>query len=189
MDFDDRELAGLADGVLTGGLETTASMLALGVLVILQHPESAKLLADGDSVNRYVEELLRYLTVVQVAFPRFATRDVQIGAVRIAAGDGVACSLSGANRDAALGTHMDQFEPTRPSLSHLSFGHGIHRCIGAELARMELRAAYPALLRRFPDIRLAAESSQLSFRDASIVYGVDSLPVQLRQPAKTLPLY
>jgi cytochrome P450 len=185
--IDDRELAGLADGVLTGGLETTASMLALGVLVILQHPESVKLLADGESVNRYVEELLRYLTVVQVAFPRFATRDMQIGAAKIAAGDGVACSLSGANRDATLGTHMDEFDPSRPSLSHLSFGHGIHRCIGAELARMELRAAYPALLRRFPDIRLMAEPSQLSFRDASIVYGVDSLPVQLRHPAKTLP--
>jgi cytochrome P450 len=155
--------------------------------VILQHPGSAKLLGDGDAINRYVEELLRYLTVVQVAFPRFANRDMQIGAVSIAAGDIVACSLSAANRDSTLGIHMEEFDPTRPSLSHLSFGHGIHRCIGGELARMELRAAYPALLRRFPGIRLAVEASQLSFRDASIVYGVDSLPVLLRQPAGTLP--
>jgi cytochrome P450 len=180
--IDDRELAGLADGVLTGGLETTASMLALGVLVILQNPESATLLTagDGDSINRYVEELLRYLTVVQVAFPRFATRDIEIAAVTIAAGDGVACSLSAANRDTARGSHMNDFDPTRPSVGHLAFGHGIHRCIGAELARMELRAAFPALLGRFPGLRLAVEPDQLTFRDASIVYGLDALPVMVR---------
>lgn len=180
--IDDRELAGLADGVLTGGLETTASMLALGVLVILQNPESATLLTagDGDSINQYVEELLRYLTVVQVAFPRFATRDIEIAAVTIAAGDGVACSLSAANRDTARGSHMNDFDPTRPSVGHLAFGHGIHRCIGAELARMELRAAFPALLGRFPGLRLAVEPDQLTFRDASIVYGLDALPVMVR---------
>jgi cytochrome P450 len=180
--IDDRELAGLADGVLTGGLETTASMLALGILVILQNPESAPLLTagDGDSINQYVEELLRYLTVVQVAFPRFATRDIEIAAVTIAAGDGVACSLSAANRDTARGSHMNDFDPTRPSVGHLAFGHGIHRCIGAELARMELRAAFPALLSRFPDLHLAVEPDQLTFRNASIVYGLDTLPVIIR---------
>jgi cytochrome P450 len=180
--IDDRELAGLADGVLTGGLETTASMLALGMIVILQHPDSIRLLTEGDreAVNRCVEELLRYLTVVQVAFPRFVARDVQIGGVSFAAGDVVACSLSAANRDDTLGADTEKFDPTRPGTPHLSFGHGIHRCIGAELARMELRAAYPALLRRFPNIRLAFDAAELSYRDASIVYGVDSLPVLLR---------
>src|SRR6185503_12660557 len=111
----------------------------------------------------------RHLTVVQVAFPRFARADMVIGGKHIAKGDVVVCSLSGANRDESLGEDMERFDPTRKSPSHLAFGHGIHRCIGAELARMELRAAYPALVRRFPDLRLAVSADQLTFRQASIV--------------------
>jgi cytochrome P450 len=176
-DIDDLELAGLADGVLTGGLETSASMLALGALVLMNDPRAADALGDGDAVDPFVEELLRYLTVVQVAFPRFATRDITVGGVHIAAGDAVVCSLSGANRDGSLGTGMDRFDVARPAGPHLAFGHGIHRCVGAELARMELRAAYPALVRRFPRMRPAP--GDLRFRDASIVYGVEALPVWL----------
>lgn len=178
--IDDRELAGLADGLLTGGLETTASMLTLGALVLLRDRDTFNLVRDNDdAIDRFVEELLRYLTVVQVAFPRFAREDMEIGGVRIAGGDIVVVSLSGANRDNVLGTDMERFEPTRAATSHLAFGHGIHRCIGAELARMELRAAYPALARRFPDLRLAVDPADLSFRKLSIVYGVDTLPVSL----------
>jgi cytochrome P450 len=172
----DEELAGLADGVLTGGLETTASTLALGALLLTQNREATKLLADGDetSVHGVVEELLRYLSVVQVAFPRFAKRDTRVGGVDIARGDIVLCSLSGADRDGALGEGMERFDPQRAPVSHLAFGHGIHRCVGAELARMELRAAFPALARRFPGMRVAEEPT---FRKASIVYGVAELPV------------
>ncbi|KUL53390.1 cytochrome [Streptomyces sp. NRRL F-4489] len=177
----DEELAGLADGVLTGGFETTASMLALGALVLLQDPRHFAALKDGDdAVDRYVEELLRYLTVVQVAFPRFAREDMEIAGVKIAAGDVVLCSLSGADRDDRLGPGMEQFDPDRPKIpSHLAFGYGIHRCVGAELARMELRAAYPALVRRFPTMRLATSPETLAFRKLSIVYGLDSLPVRV----------
>jgi cytochrome P450 len=183
-EIDDTELAGLADGLLTGGLETTASMLALGAIVLLQSPDSVETLGrDQDAVNRFVEELLRYLTVVQVAFPRFATEDLEIAGVRIAKGDVVVVSLSGANRDGVLGEHMESFDATRQPTSHLAFGYGIHRCIGAELARMELRAAYPALVRRFPNLRLAVEPGEVSYRQVSIVYGVDSLPVLLGEPA------
>jgi cytochrome P450 len=180
-EIDDLELAGLADGVLTGGLETTASMLALGALVLLDNPATAELVVrDEESLNRFVEELLRYLTVVQVAFPRFATADVEIGGVQIRAGDIVVCSLAGANRDESLGADMERFDPTRRPTSHVAFGYGVHRCIGAELARMELRAAYPALVRRFPRLRLAIGSDEVQFRQTSIVYGVDALPVLLR---------
>ncbi|AJT64395.1 cytochrome P450 [Streptomyces chattanoogensis] len=178
----DEELAGLADGVLTGGFETTASMLALGALVLLQDPEhfaAIKAESDDDTVDRYVEELLRYLTVVQVAFPRFAREDLEIGGVQISSGDVVLCSLSGADRDGKLGPEMEQFDPSRNVPSHLAFGYGIHRCVGAELARMELRAAYPALVRRFPGMRLAAAPEDLEFRKLSIVYGIESLPVHL----------
>jgi cytochrome P450 len=178
--IDDRELAGLADGVLTGGLETSASMLALGALVLMEHPGTAAAVRAGDGVDAFVEELLRYLTVVQMAFPRIALRDVRVGDGEIAAGDIVVCSLSAANRDAVLGPGMDGFDPGRAAHPHLAFGHGLHRCIGAELARMELRAAYPALTRRFPDMRPAVPVSSMSFRETSIVYGVESLPVLLR---------
>ncbi|WP_412749929.1 cytochrome P450 [Krasilnikovia sp. M28-CT-15] len=184
---DDRELTGLADGVLTGGLETTASMLALGALVIAREPRLKRLLTDthpddgviggGQATAQFVEELLRYLSVVQVAFPRCAVRDFQLGGVRIVAGDLVACSLSAANRAGVFGADPEVLDPTRPAHPHLAFGHGAHRCIGAELARMELHVAYPALVRRFPRLRLAVDPGQLQFRDASIVFGLQALPV------------
>jgi len=175
-DVGDLELAGLADGVLTGGFETTASMLALGALVLLQDHDAFKLIHDDDSaVHNFVEELLRYLTVVQVAFPRFARENLTVGGVDISAGDVVVVSLAGADRDPALGENLEQVDPVRAATSHLAFGHGVHRCIGAELARMELRAAYPALVRRFPSMRLTDE--ELNFRKVSIVYGLDRLPV------------
>ncbi len=177
---DDLELAGLADGLLTGGLETTASMLTLGALVLLRDPDTFRLVHDDDTaIGGFVEELLRYLTVVQVAFPRFAREDMDIAGTPIAKGDIVIVSLSGANRDAKLGTDLERFDPTRTPFPHVAFGYGIHRCIGAELGRMELRAAYPALVRRFPKLRLAIPPEELAFRKLSIVYGVESLPVLL----------
>jgi cytochrome P450 len=177
-EIDDVELSGLADGVFTGGFETTASMLALGTLVLLQsHDAFASVRDDDSAVDGVVEELLRYLAVVQVAFPRFARHDLEMFGKKIAEGDVVACSLSGANRDGRLGVQMDDFEPHRQPVSHVAFGHGFHRCVGAELARMELRAAYPALARRFPQMRLATPPDSLAFRSLSLVFGVDKLPV------------
>ncbi len=160
-DISDRELAGLADGLLTGGHETTASSLALGALALMQSPENFALLgsADDETVHLAVEELLRYLTVVQVAFPRFSRVEVEIGGQPIPSGALVLVSLSGADRDAVLqagyATDMERFDPARPATSHLAFGYGIHRCVGAELARIELRIAFPALARRFPTMRPA----------------------------------
>jgi cytochrome P450 len=179
-ELDDRELAGLADGVLTGGLETSASMLALGALVLMTQPELADPLRAGEPADALVEELLRYLTVVQVAFPRFAVRDLEVAGVSIKAGDVVMCSLSAADRDGVLGPGMDRIDVGRPaSRSHLAFGHGIHRCVGAELARMELRIAYPALARRYPAMRPAIDPASLPMRRASIVFGLDAFPVTL----------
>ncbi|WP_127507628.1 cytochrome P450 [Actinoplanes solisilvae] len=176
--IDDRELAGLADGVLTGGLETSASMIALGTYALMTDPAlRARLDHDADAT---IEELLRYLTVVQVAFPRVAIRDTTVAGVGIKAGDVVVCSLSGADRDpSAVGRTPDAVDPSRTlGRAHLAFGYGIHRCIGAELARMELRVAYPALFERFPGIRPAVPADELTFRRASIVFGLDSLPVR-----------
>ena len=182
-DVSDRELAGLADGLLTGGHDTTASMFALGTVLLLQHPEYAAVMREGegegraDEIGRIIEEMLRYLTVVQVAFPRFAREDVEIGGQLIPAGDMVVCSLVAANRDPALGANMEAFDPSRETPPILTFGHGIHHCLGAQLARTEMRIAYPRLLRRFPTLRLDVPDEKIPYRELSIVHGVTSLPV------------
>lgn len=178
---DDEELAGLADGVLTGGFETTASTLALGSLVLLRGEDLiGRIGNDATMVAPFVEEVLRYLTAVQIAFPRFARQDFEVAGQVVRRGDMVLCSLSGANRDPAYTPDGGRFDPDRHTSGHLAFGYGIHRCIGAELARMELRAAFPAVARRFPHMRLAIPPQDLAFRKLSIVYGIEALPVHLR---------
>jgi cytochrome P450 len=178
-DISDYDLGGLADGVFTGGLETSASMLAIGTSVLLQHRELWKSLAeDPDSVEPIVEELLRHLAVVQVAFPRITRDDVRVGRHLIRKGSIILAHLPAASRD-PRSTAGDAFCPAKESSNHLAFGHGLHRCVGAELGRMELRAAFPALARRFPDLQLAVEPADLEYHAKSIVYGVDSLPVRL----------
>lgn len=178
-DITDAELAGLADGVLTGGHETTASMLSLGALVLLQNPDYVTVMrSEGDQVDGVVDELLRLLSVVQVPFPRLAKEDLEISGQKIAKGEVVVCSLSAANRDSVLGANMDAFDPRRKiASSHLAFGYGIHRCVGAELGRLEMRIAYPKLFTRFPGLRLDVPLDEVAYKMFSIVYGVSSLPV------------
>ena len=177
----DNDLAGLVDGIVTGGYDTTASSISLGTLVLLRDPAYAAIVRDGSpaDIDRLVQELLRYLSVVQVAFPRFAKRDLDLSGCPVRQGDVVAVSLSGANRDPSwAGPEPDRFDPARsPVGGHLAFGHGVHRCVGAELARMELRIVFPALFRRFPDLALAVPEEQLAWRHLSFVYGVEELPV------------
>jgi cytochrome P450 len=150
--------------------------------VLLRDPEHAAIVRDGspEHVDRVVDELLRYLSVVQVAFPRFAKQDMELFGQHIQKGDVLLASLSGANRDPeSAGADPDAFDPFRvPKSAHLAFGHGIHRCIGAELAKMELRTVLPRVLQRFPDLALAKPEEELNFRRLSFVYGVEELPVR-----------
>ncbi len=177
-ELDDLTLGGIADGVFLGGYETSASMLALGVYLLAQSPDAMKLLReDAGAVDGVVEELLRHLSVVQLAFLRFAKVDHELGGQAIKTGDAVAISLLGANRDPILGG--DEFDPNRPPTRHLAFGHGLHRCVGAELARMELRTALRMLAERFPHLTVTADVADLDFRKLSLVYGVEALPVHL----------
>jgi cytochrome P450 len=174
----DRELTGVADLLLLAGHETTSNMLGLGTLLLLQQPDQLALLRDNDDrVDQAVEELLRYLSVVHSVLPRIAQEDLTLGGQEIKAGELVLCSLPSANRDEGFGADLDRLDLTRKITGHLTFGHGIHHCLGAPLARMEMRIAYPALLRRFPTLRLAVPIEDVSFRAHSIVYGVESLPV------------
>ena len=179
-DVSDEEIAALADGVFTGGYETTASMLALGALVLLRDRDAFELVrSDDEAIGRVVEEMLRYLSVVQIAFPRFAKTDLDLFGRRVHKGDVVIAALSRAGRDARIGPDLSTFDPTRPPSPHLAFGYGFHRCVGAELARLELQIAFPRLVRRFPELALAVDPETLRFRDQSIVYAVDALPVSL----------
>lgn len=179
-DVSDEDLGGLADGVFTGGYETSASMLSLGTLALLRDPDSYARAGQREHVDSVVAELLRYLSVVQITFPRFAKQDLDLFGKPIKKGDVVVVSLTGANRDPALGEDTETVNPHVDRPTHLGFGHGFHRCVGAELARMELRSAFLGLVERFPDLQLATPLEQLAFRDLSIVYGVESLPVRLR---------
>ncbi|HET8559916.1 MAG TPA: cytochrome P450 [Marmoricola sp.] len=178
-ELNDFDLGGLADGVFTGGLETSASMLALGSAVLLRDRELwGRIAAGAVAVPALVEELLRYLSVVQVAFPRFAKTDLTVAGRRIRKGAVVLVSIPAANRDPRTYAG-DLLDPSAATGSHLAFGHGMHRCIGAELAKMELRAAFPALAGRFPELRLAVPFEELRFHAMSIVYGVDAVPATL----------
>jgi cytochrome P450 len=180
-EVNDFDLGGLADGVFTGGLETSASMLALGTAVLLEDRELwDHLVVEPTSAGPIVDDLLRLLSVVQVAFPRFVRREVEVAGKRIRAGSVVLCSLPAANRDPRT-TAGDRIDLERANGSHLAFGHGFHRCVGAELARLELRTAFPLLARRFPQMRLAVPAADLEYRATSLVYGVESLPVRLHR--------
>lgn len=179
-EFDDVELGGLMDGVFLGGFETSASMLSMGALVLGHHPAVYSQLRAGSpkEVDAIVEELLRYLCPVQVAFPRFARQDLDLFGQLIGRGDIVVVSLSGANRDPRTVSDPEHFAPSNTTLQHLAFGHGLHRCIGAELARMELRTALVGLATSFPNLAIH-RPNEVSFRELSAVYGIDALPVTL----------
>ena len=174
----DEELVALGILLLVAGHETTANMLGLGTLLLLRHPDQLALLRDDPGiVDRAVEELMRYLSIVHTGIIRTALKDVTIGGTAIKAGDAVICSLPSANRDEAITDDPDVLDLTRRPTSHVAFGHGIHHCLGAPLARLEMRIAFPALLRRFPGLRLAVPFEKIEFRSLSVVYGIQSLPV------------
>ncbi|MGC1214836.1 MAG: cytochrome P450 [Micromonospora sp.] len=177
-DITDDELVGLANALLIAGHETTTQMLALGTLALLRHPDQLAMVRDDPAVvPGAVEELLRYVGVLHGGFIRVATRDTTIGGHQIRAGELVVPALAAANRDPQLVEDGDRLDVTRPPTSHVAFGHGIHFCIGAPLARMELREAFPALLDRFPNLRLAVPESELEFTDNTMVYALRSMPV------------
>ena len=177
-DLGTEELAGLCNLLLIAGHETTANMLGLGTLALLQHPEQLALLrAEPERFDNAIEELLRYLSIVHASSMKYVTRDTEIAGQAISAGDLVMCSLPAANRDDAVVSDPESLDVTRADTTHVAFGYGIHHCLGAPLARMEMRTAFPALIERFPNLRLAPGADP-AFRSFSVVYGVLALPVE-----------
>ncbi|HEY4460098.1 MAG TPA: cytochrome P450 [Pseudonocardiaceae bacterium] len=176
-DLTDEELTNIAFLLLSAGFETTANMLALGTFALLRHPDQlAVLRADTADVDKAVEELLRYLSIIP-GLVRTALEDVEIGGQRIKEGDAVAIDVPVVNRDPEHFRDPDTLDLTRSSAQHIAFGYGVHQCLGQQLARVEMRVAFPALLRRFPDLRLAVEPDQVRLRSDMAIYGVHELPV------------
>lgn len=177
-DLTDEELKGMALILLAAGLDTTANMLALGTFALLRHPEQlAALRADPTLADRAVEELLRYLSVAKT-FMRTALEDVEVGGQTIRAGSPVILSYHTANRDPERFADPHVLDLRRQDGGHLAFGHGIHQCLGQQLARVELRVAFPALVDRFPTLRLAVPPEEVDLRpETADIYGVKSLPV------------
>jgi cytochrome P450 len=173
------ELTGICGLLLLAGHETTSNMLGLGALALLQHPEQlAAVRDDPEAVGPAVEELLRWLSIVQTAIPRITTAAVEIAGVRIPKGQLVFASLPLANRDPALVDDPDGLDIGRHTVGHLAFGHGVHHCLGAPLARMEMRTAFPALLQRFPRLALAEDFADVEYRSYHFIYGLRALEVK-----------
>ncbi|GHH85384.1 cytochrome P450 [Streptomyces sulfonofaciens] len=166
--------------LLVAGHETTANMIALGTCALLQHPDQLAAVRDGDPARaaNAVEELLRYLTITHMGRRRVAVADIEVGGRLIKAGDAVICANDVANRDPDVFEDPDRLDVDREAARrHLAFGSGPHQCLGQNLARIELQLAYPALLRRFPTLRLDQPVEEVSYRTEMLVYGVHRLPV------------
>ncbi len=178
------ELTGIAFLLLLAGHETTANMLALGTFALLEHPEQlAELRADPDLLPDAVEELMRYLSVADI-FYRYATDDIELGGETIPKGSTVVVSLLAANRDPRRFDNPDTLDFHRKARGHLSFGHGVHQCLGQQLARIEMRAGFAGLLRRFPTLELAIPAGEVRLRTDMNIYGVHELPVTWTESAR-----
>ena len=175
------ELADLGVFLLIAGHETTADMISLGILALLEHPGQLAALraAQGDraATARAVEELLRYLTVTHGGRRRIAAQDIEIGGTTIKAGEGLIFPTDIGNRDTEAFEDPDLLDLGRETNRHAAFGFGPHQCIGQGLARIELQVAYETLIRRLPGLRLAVDFDRLVFKHTGQVYGVAELPI------------
>jgi aminosugar N-oxygenase len=175
---DHEGLVSTAFVLLVAGHATTASVISLGTLALLEHPdELARLRADSVRTPAAVEELLRYCSVVEASTARVALEDVEIGGVVISAGEGVVALGQTANRDPEVFDEPDRLDVRRDSRRHVAFGAGCHKCLGIHLARLELQVVFDSLFRRIPDLRLATRATDLELVDAANIYGLHALPV------------
>ncbi|TDD41281.1 cytochrome P450 [Saccharopolyspora elongata] len=175
----DEEIATVGMVLLTAGYESTANMLALGTLALLEHPDQrARALSNSAQLDKAVDELLRYLSVTHIGPIRTALRDVELGGETIKAGDSVSIALPAANRDPEHVECPAALDIDNSSAGHLAFGYGVHQCLGQHLARNILRTSYAGIFREFPALRLAVPADELEICTEMPVYGVSRLPVE-----------
>lgn len=177
-EMDHEDLVSLGLLLLLAGHESTASMIALGVVTLLEHPDQlAVLRAEPEAIETAVEELLRFLSIADLSGARVAKADIEIEGETIRAGEGVLVDISINNRDATTFTDPDTLDVRRSARNHLAFGYGVHQCLGQNLARAEMEIALTALFDRLPGLRLAVPVEQLRLRPSGTIHGVDELPV------------
>jgi cytochrome P450 len=174
----DAQLVDVALVLLNAGHETTANMLGLGAFALLEHPgQLAALRADPGLIDGAVEELLRFLSVIQLGVSRVTTEPVTLGGLGLPAGATVVIATPEVNRDPRQWPEPDTLDVRRTRAPHLAFGHGVHQCLGQQLARIELRIGLGELIARLPDLRLAVPAGQVPLRDEMLIFGVRALPV------------
>jgi cytochrome P450 len=180
----EEELTTLGCTLLIGGHETTANQINLSLLVLLDHPaELGKLRADRGLIPGAVEELMRYVRLGGGLPPaRVTTEDVQLGGVTIPAGQAVLPLFATANRDPSVFSDPDRFDISRAPANHLAFGAGVHHCLGAQLARLELQEAFRGLAGRMPGLRLAIPAKELRFTPGMALHSLCELPVRWGEP-------
>ncbi|MEV0388086.1 cytochrome P450 [Nonomuraea sp. NPDC050643] len=173
------ELVNIGFLLLLAGYDSPANTISLGVLTLLRHPaQLAALRADPGLLPGAIEELLRFHSVQDwVSFDRIATADLDIGSARIRAGDRLTVLAASANRDVRAFENPDEFDIRRSARHHLAFGHGVHQCIGRNLARAELQIACGTLLTRMPALHLAIRPEELPFADDAPFFGLHAMPV------------
>jgi cytochrome P450 len=177
-DEDHRDLVSLAFLLLVAGHETTANMISLGTLAVLNDPgRLMSAVTDPDRAPLAVEEMLRYFSIADIGTGRVALTGTEIGGTQIQDGEGVIISLLAANHDPAAFPDPDTLDPDRRDRSHVAFGFGPHQCLGQSLARAELEIVYGTLFRRIPGLRLAVPLAELPVKDDAFVYGLHELPV------------
>jgi cytochrome P450 len=166
--------------LLGAGHETSANMLALGILAFLEHPDQLAVVRDTDDpkvLASAADEMLRYLTVVHNGQRRLALEDLEIGGRSIRAGEGVIMPGATGNWQADVFPDPERLDVRRDARRHMAFGFGIHQCLGQPLARLELQVVYHTVFRRIPTLRRATDLDKIPFKDDGIVYGVYELPV------------
>jgi cytochrome P450 len=177
-DLTEQELVSMARLLLIAGHETTANFTAMGILLLLQHPDQLDILRTQPTLlPQAVEEILRYLDITHLGRRRVAIEDVELGGQLIRAGEGVIAMSLSANRDEDAFPAPDTFDIRREARHHVSFGYGVHQCLGQPLARAELQIVFETLFRRIPGLRLAAPAETLQFKHEMFIYGLKSLPV------------
>jgi cytochrome P450 len=169
-------LAALGFLLLLAGHETTANMISLGTVALLQHPDQLAKLRAGSTLDA-VEEMLRFFTIVDVATARLCVADADIDGVTIRAGEGVLALGYAANRDPLAFDDPDAFDVERGARHHVAFGFGPHQCLGQNLARTELQIVFDTLFTRLPNLKLAVDVDDLPFKDDAAIYGLYGLPV------------
>jgi cytochrome P450 len=176
-----RETAAINGAIMMqAGHETTANMIALGTVALLQHPDVFGRLGhteDQNVIANTVEELMRYLTIVHSQVERVASEDVTLGGQLIRAGEMLVMNLPAGNWDSEFVDHPETLDVDRNASGHLGFGYGVHQCIGQNLARVEMQISFATLARRLPGLRLAVAPGELRFKGESGIYGMKELPV------------